>query len=128
MSFQWPFALIGLIAVPLAVAGYVLHQRRRDGVAARFSSLALLPNVVHEAPGRRRHLPLAILLVALTAMVIGVARPHATISVPREEATVMIIVDRSLSMTSDDVRPTRLDAARAAASAFLRKVPEKFRV
>jgi Ca-activated chloride channel family protein len=61
-------------------------------------------------------------------MIVGVARPHAVVSVPREEATVVLAIDTSRSMTANDVRPTRLAAARAAALAFMQKVPEKFRI
>jgi Ca-activated chloride channel family protein len=128
MSFQWPLALIGLIVVPALVALYVVRERRRTEYAARFTTPALLPNLVDSAPGWRRHLPLALLLAALTAMVVGVARPHAQVSVQREEATVILALDTSLSMRADDVRPTRLRAARKAATAFLEKLPEKFRV
>jgi Ca-activated chloride channel family protein len=128
MSFQSPLALVALIVVPLLVAAYVLYERRRMSSATRFGNPALLPNVVHRAPGIRRHLPLAVLLAGLAAMIVGVARPHATVSVPREEATVLLAIDVSRSMKARDVRPSRLDAARAAALAFLRRVPEKFRV
>jgi Ca-activated chloride channel family protein len=72
--------------------------------------------------------PLAVFLVALTATIVGVARPHATVSVRREEATVVLAIDVSRSMKATDVRPSRLAAARTAAKAFLHKVPEKFRV
>ena len=128
MTFQSPLALLGLLVVPLLVAAYVRHERGRGSYVARFANLALLPNLVDRAPGWRRHLPVAILLVALAAMVVGVARPHATVSVPREEATVILAIDVSRSMAAKDVTPSRLGAARAAANAFLRKVPEKFRV
>jgi Ca-activated chloride channel homolog len=128
MSFQWPLALIGLIVVPALVAVYVVRERRRTEYAARFTTPGLLPNLVDSAPGWRRHLPLALLLAALTAMVVGVARPHAQLSVQREEATVILAVDTSLSMRADDVRPTRLRAAKKAARAFLEQLPEKFRV
>ena len=128
MTFQSPLALLGLLVVPLLVAAYVRHERGRASYVARFANLALLPNLVDRAPGWRRHLPVAILLVALAAMVVGVARPHATVSVPREEATVILAIDVSRSMAAKDVTPSRLGGARAAANAFLRKVPEKFRV
>ncbi len=68
------------------------------------------------------------LLVALTAMVVGVARPHATMSVKREQATVILAIDTSLSMGAQDVKPTRLQAARNAARAFLDRIPSKYRV
>ena len=128
MSFQWPLALVALATLPLLVALYVVHERRRREYGARFGNPALLPNVVDRAPGWRRHLPLAVLLVALAAMIVGVARPHATVSVRREEATVILALDVSRSMSATDVKPSRLAAARAAAEAFLAKVPRKYRV
>jgi Ca-activated chloride channel homolog len=128
VSFQWPLALIGLLVVPALVALYVVGERRRREYAARFTAPALLPNLVDAAPGWRRHLPLAILLVALTAMVVGVARPHADVNVKREEASVILAIDTSLSMGADDIRPTRLLAARRAAHEFIDRIPEKFRV
>lgn len=128
MSFQWPLALVGLVVVPVLVALYVLRERRRTDFAARFTTPALLPNLVDAAPSWRRHLPLAVLLVALTAMVVGVARPHATVSVKREQATVILAIDTSLSMSAQDVKPTRLQAARNAARTFLERIPSKYRV
>jgi Ca-activated chloride channel family protein len=107
---------------------YARRERRRESFAGRFTNPALLPNLVPARPGVRRYLPLAVLLVALAAMIVGVARPHATVTVRREEATVMIAIDASLSMQAKDVKPSRLVAARAAASEFVQQVPEKFRV
>jgi Ca-activated chloride channel family protein len=128
MSFEWPLALIGLVAVPGLAVLYVIRERRREDYAARFTTPALLPNLVDSAPGWRRHLPLALFLVALAAMIVGVARPRASVSVKREEATVIIAIDSSLSMSSQDVRPTRLAAAQSTARAFVDKMPKKFRV
>lgn len=128
MSFQTPVALIGLVLVPIVVVLYVAHERRRTREAARWGTPALLPNLIDRSPGRRRHVPLVILLVALAALVVGVARPHATVSVRREEATVMLAIDISRSMGATDVKPTRLAAAQRAAYAFVAKVPKKFRI
>ena len=128
MSFQWPLALLGLLVVPVLVALYVLHERRRGAVAARYASPALFPGVVDRAPRWRRHVPPAVMLAALTALLVGIARPEATVSVPREEATVIVALDTSASMAAKDVRPSRLAAARAAAERFIRTVPDAFRV
>ena len=128
MSFQSPLALIGLLLVPVLVGLYVVRERRRESYASRFTTPALLPNLVEAAPGWRRHLPLALFIVALTAMIVGVARPHASVTVQREEATVLIAIDSSLSMSSQDVRPSRLIAAQRAAQAFVDGMPKKFRV
>jgi Ca-activated chloride channel homolog len=128
MSFQSPLALIGLVLVPVLVGLYVVRERRRQSYATRFTTPGLLPNLVDAAPGWRRHLPLALFIVALAAMIVGVARPHASVSVKREEATVLIAIDSSLSMSSQDIRPSRLIAAQRAAQAFVDGMPKKFRV
>ena len=128
MSFQWPVALVALLVVPGVLALYVWRERRRPEDAARFGNPALFPNLVDASPGWRRHLPVAVMLVALAAMVVGVARPHATVSVKREEATVILAMDVSRSMGANDVKPSRLDAGKAAAAFFLTKVPSKYRI
>jgi Ca-activated chloride channel family protein len=128
VSFTWPLVLVGLAALPLLVVLYAFGERRRKRAQATFGNPALLPNVIDRSPGKLRYLPLLVLLLGLGAMIVGVARPHATISVPREEATVILALDSSRSMKADDVQPTRLDAAREAAKVFLTQIPEKFRV
>jgi Ca-activated chloride channel family protein len=128
VSFGWPVALAGLVLVPLLAGTYVWSERRRRRSQARFGNPDLLPNLVERSPGRLRALPVAISLVALAAMIVGVARPHATVSVPREEATIVLALDVSRSMKATDVQPTRLDAARAAAKELLAETPEAYRV
>jgi Ca-activated chloride channel family protein len=128
VSFDWPLALLALLAVPLAVGGYVLLERRRQRQAAVFASPALVPNLVGRTPGRLRHLPPAFALVALAALATGLARPHATLSVKREEATVVLAIDTSRSMVAKDVPPSRLAVAQQVVGRFLDELPEKYRV
>jgi Ca-activated chloride channel family protein len=128
VTFERPLALLALLVVPALVALWLLNERQRAADAGRFASRALVPNLISRRPGSIRYVPLAVLLVALSALLVGIARPHATITVPRKEATVVLALDVSRSMSAPDVRPTRLAAARAAASAFLEKVPDNYRV
>lgn len=128
MTFGSPLALLGLVAVPLAAAAYVLSERRRRRLAERFATAAMLPNVIDRAPGWRRHLPVAILLLGLATLLVGAARPRAMLSAKRENATVVLAVDASRSMSAVDVRPTRLAAAKAAALRFVAQLPAKYRV
>lgn len=128
MSFSSPTALVALVAIPLLVGLYVLMGRRRRREAARFANPALLPNLVPDAPGWRRHVPSALVLAALAVLVVGIARPHVVRDVTRNEATIVLAIDTSRSMAAADVEPTRFAAARAAAEAFLEQVPEQYAV
>ena len=129
MSFSSPIALLPLILVPIAAVGLRLFRAPAGArVAPRFVEPALLPNVVDRVPGWRRHLPAAFLLLAVTAFLIGFARPHATVSVRSEEATAIIAIDTSRSMGATDIPPTRLAAAQASARRFLEDLPDKYRV
>lgn len=128
MTFAAPLLLVLLLAVPAAVAGYVWLERRRERGAAVWAAPALLPNLVERPPGWRRHLPVALLLGGAALLLVGFARPHATISAPRQEATVVLVLDVSGSMAATDARPTRLGAARTAALRFVDTLPRGYRM
>ena len=128
MTAQWPGLLWALLLVPVALAAYLFAQRRRSGYAVRFTNLDLLANVVTRSPGWRRHLPPALYLLALTGLLTSLARPQAVTLVPKEQATVMLVMDVSGSMNATDVQPTRMVAAQQAATTFVEELPEKLRV
>jgi Ca-activated chloride channel homolog len=128
VTAQWPGLLWALLLVPVALAAYLLAQRRRSRYTVRFTNLDLLANLVSASPRWRRHLPPAFYLVALAALLTSLARPQATTLVPREQATVVLVMDVSGSMNATDVRPTRMVSAQRAASSFVQQLPDKFRV
>jgi Ca-activated chloride channel family protein len=128
MTFAWPLALCGLGVVALALVGYLIAQRRRRRYVVRFTNFDLLENVVSATPRWRRHIPAVLGLLALTALVVGLARPQMAVAVAREEATVVLAMDSSGSMTATDVAPDRMTAAREAASSFVDDLPDGFRV
>jgi Ca-activated chloride channel homolog len=127
MSFGHPVLLVALLGVPLAVVGWLWLERRRAEQASAWSTPALLPNMVRNGPGRRRYVPLVLFLVGLTLLLAGFARPQATVSVPREGATVVLTLDVSGSMAANDVVPSRLAAADAAITQFLHDLPSRYR-
>jgi Ca-activated chloride channel family protein len=126
VSFQAPLLLALLAVVPLAAAAYVLSQRRGRRFAVRYTNVDLLASVA----GRSwtRHLPAALALLALAALLIALARPQRTVAAERREATVLLVFDTSGSMLATDVQPSRLTAAKAAGVAFAGKVPDQFRI
>ena len=128
MSFASPELLLGLLLVPVALIGYLFIQRRRSRYAVRFTNVDLLSNLVPRSPGWRRHLPPVLYLAAISALAIGLARPSVVLAVPREEATIMLTMDVSRSMRATDVDPNRLTAAQQAATDFVDRLPEQFRV
>jgi len=128
MNFLAPLLLIGLLLLPLLLGAYVWAQRRRTRYAVRFTNLDLLANLAPRRPAWRRHVPPALYLAAVAALVLGLARPTMLVATPREDATVLLTIDVSGSMKATDVSPTRLDAARAAALSFIGQLPEGIRV
>jgi Ca-activated chloride channel homolog len=126
-SFQWPWALVGLLALPLVLYAYRRLLRRQ---ADRRAELARQGLVVPRTVGRDRwrHLAPALLLAALAVMLVALARPFADVAEPRREGTVILAFDVSTSMAAKDVQPTRLDSAKAAAKIFVDKQPATVKV
>jgi len=128
MNFLSPGRL-ALLLVVLALAGlYVWIQRRRRHAAVRYTNLAVLAEVAPPNPGWRRHVPAAAVALALAALVVAIAEPVHQVRVPKEAATVMMVIDVSASMDATDVTPSRLEAATAAAKTFVADLPPQVRV
>ena len=124
MSFREPLLLLALVLLPLAIAAYVLAQRRRKKFAVRYTNIDVLAAVAGRSWGR--HIPAAFALLALTALLVSLGRPERTVAAPQRQGSVIMVTDTSGSMQATDVAPTRLAAAQAAATALTKKVPEEF--
>lgn len=127
MSFQSPWLLLALLAIPLAIGLYLLAERRRMRYAVRFTNMDVLAAVAGGSAWRR-YVPPIVVLLSLAALCLGLARPERSTMVPEERATVILVIDDSLSMQARDVEPTRLEAAKAALRTFLDQVPNRLRV
>jgi len=123
MSFIWPVMLLGLVSIPLFVVLYIRMQQRRRRIAAAYGSLGLVQEAAGRRPGLRRHVPPALFLIGLTILIVALARPHTVVSLPRIEGTIILAFDVSGSMAADDVTPTRMEAAKAAARDFVQRQP-----
>src|SRR5574338_914202 len=123
MSFIWSNLLVFLVLVPLLVMIYFRVQKQRREAAKRYGSLGLLRNAQGRGPGLSRHIPVMVLIAGVTVLILSAARPQASVSLPRLEGTVILTFDVSGSMVADDLKPTRMEAAKAAAKQFVEKQP-----
>ena len=114
------FELLGLVAA--VIAGYLWTQRRARRYLLRFANLELLERIAPRRAGWPRQIPAVLLVVALLLLTLGLAGPTAEAQVPRNRATVMLVIDVSLSMNATDVSPTRLATAQDAAISFVRQL------
>jgi Ca-activated chloride channel family protein len=128
LSFIHPTALLWLLAVPAVVAAYLWWDRRRELRAAAWAPPSLLENMVERPPSWRRHVPTALLLLGGALLLVGFARPQASVRVKRQDATVVLVLDVSGSMAARDSQPTRLGAARKLAEEYVDKLPNGYRV
>lgn len=128
MSFRSPILLVLLVVPAIAAVAYILAQRRPPRTAVVFPNLAVLESVVERGSQWRRHLPAALILAAVAALAVGAARPSAvTVAAPRN-STVVLVVDVSGSMRATDVKPSRIEAAKAAMRTFVRSAPRGLRI
>jgi len=128
MRFDSPLALLALLIVPVALAGYLLRQRRGARYAISFTNLEVLGGVVRGASPWRRRLTLSCAIAALAVLCVAAARPAVTTVAAETGATVVLVVDTSRSMRATDVAPTRLGAAKVAIRRFLDRVPRSVRI
>jgi Ca-activated chloride channel family protein len=128
VSFEAPALLLGLLLVLLAAVGYWLLQRRRSRYAIRYPNVEVLAAVGGGRRSWKQHVPAALLLASLAALAVAFARPTVDEQAPDERASVVLVVDISGSMRAQDVRPTRLAAAKQAMLSFLGNAPDTLRV
>ena len=128
LSFASPDRLLILLVIPLLVLAYVFASRRKNRRGMRFTNTSMLDVVIPRQSQWRRHLAVALSLLSLITLTTAFAQPKTQVNVPRERATVVLVIDASLSMQATDVEPTRLDAAKQAAIGFVNQLPEKYNV
>lgn len=127
MTFDWPLALLSMLVLPAAGLAYVAYRRRVARRAVPFPDIDLL--VVAARRGRlRQYIPIGLAALALAGFLFALARPQVSRAVPKEQATIMLAIDTSGSMSADDVSPYRLRAAQDAAKKFAEKVPRQYKI
>jgi len=128
LAFGSPDRLLILLVIPLMIVAYIMATHRKNRRGMRFTNTSMLDVVVPKQSQWRRHLAVALSLLSLITLTAAFARPKTQVDVPRERATVVVVIDASLSMEATDVNPDRLSAAKQAAVAFVKSLPEKYNV
>jgi Ca-activated chloride channel family protein len=128
MNFQWQELLWLLLVVPALVLLYLWLLHRRKKTAVRFASVALVKQALGKGPGWRRHVPPALMLLAVTVLLLATARPMAVLKLPSNQETIILAMDVSGSMRAADVQPNRLVASQEAAKAFVAGLPRSVRI
>jgi Ca-activated chloride channel homolog len=126
IRFLAPWWLLTLLPVLLTAAFYVIRQFRRRQYAMRFTNVDLLRTLAPRGLGWRRHVSALAFLLSLLGLGLAMARPSVDEKQPLERATVILAIDVSLSMEADDVQPTRIEAAQAAAKSFVKELPPSY--
>lgn len=128
MTFLWP-ELVWLQAfLPILIAAYVLALRRRRKAALLYATVGLVKQAMSAGQRVRRHVPAAILFLALAALLLATARPATVLTLPARYETVILALDVSGSMAATDVAPDRLTAAQVAAKSFIQRQPRTTRI
>lgn len=128
MSFIWPAMLVLLLLIPLGVGLYVRLQQRRQRLIVSYGTLGFVQGGAGRRLGWRRHIPPALFLVGLTILLLALARPQTVLSLPRVQGTVILAFDVSGSMGANDLKPTRMEAAKAAARDFVQHQPRTVQI
>jgi Ca-activated chloride channel family protein len=128
VSFLWPEALWILVLLPLLVLLYVWLLRRKNRSAVRYANLAMIKEAMGVGSKFRRHIPPALFLLAMAAMIVSIARPVATVTLPTQKQTIIMALDASGSMRAKDVEPSRLVAMQTAAKQFVADAAPKTKI
>lgn len=127
-AFAHPGWLLALLVPVLAAAAYVYVDRQRRRRSFAFGNFSIVAEVSGRDRPWLRHLPVAALLAALALLAIALAGPMAETKVAHNRATIMLVVDVSLSMSATDVQPDRLSTAKQAGREFIDSLPDDLNV
>ncbi|WP_019203025.1 VWA domain-containing protein [Tsukamurella sp. 1534] len=123
-SLATPVWLLGVLVVLGLVAAYVYTERKRRKRTLKFANMSVLDSVAPPGRNRWRHVPIALMCIGLVLLMVALSGPQAMRKVPRSRATVVLVIDTSLSMQATDVEPDRLTAAKEAAKKFVTELPQ----
>ena len=128
ITFAWPELLWLLLLLPVLVGVYLLLLRRKRKSAVRYANLGMIKEAMGAASKFRRHVPPVLFLFAIALLLIAMARPSATVTLPTQKQTIIMALDASGSMRAKDIEPSRLVAMQNAAKQFVADASPKTKI
>jgi len=125
MSFGAPQWLWGLLLIPILIALFIRAEHRGLGRLQEFVSARLLPQLAGTVNRPRRVFRFALLLLGLSLALLSLAQPrwgYTFEDVKRKGLDLLIAVDTSRSMLSNDVQPDRLERVKLAAQDLIHEL------
>lgn len=120
MELLWSPVLYLFALIPVSILAYIVILRRRKPFSVRYSSLSLIRAAAPRQSQWKRHLPFVLFLLAMSSLIMSMARPVSVVTLPASNATIILSIDVSRSMCSTDIYPNRLESAKAAALEFIK--------
>jgi tetratricopeptide (TPR) repeat protein len=125
LRFEHPEYLWFLLLIPALGAGFFFLNIWQKKQLRRFVGEVLIPQLAPEASLAMRIIKQALVSLALACLILTVANPQVGTrleEVKREGIDLFVVLDVSLSMKSEDIRPCRLEKAKRDVSELLRKL------
>ncbi|HEY3247785.1 MAG TPA: VWA domain-containing protein [bacterium] len=125
LSFIWPVMLWVLLLVPSLIVFYRRLLVRPAAVPVVWPTAPAARQAMDARTPVRRHLAAVCFAAALVVIIMAIARPVTPLPVPADRSAIMLALDVSGSMRSQDMLPSRLAAAQSAAKDFVRALPAR---
>lgn len=124
ISFLYPKYLYGLILVAVLYYFCNLGLKKKRKLAIRFSNLGFIKDLKLKQPQIEKTF-LYMYLITLTLLIVGLADPHLPLKRAKEGTNVVLAIDVSGSMKATDYKPSRIEAAKKAATTLLKGLKPK---
>ncbi len=122
LQFADPYYFVLMLLIPVLVYWYLSQHTKREGTV-RFSNLLVLKKLKASKKQKLRHSLFILRILAITLVVIALARPRASFKeeeIETEGIDIVIALDVSSSMRAEDFKPAnRLEAAKIVAKDFI---------
>ena len=126
MNFICPYSLYLLLLVPAYIVLHFYFERKKTKDIIPFGNLELLSESILKIKKKDilKHLPLILKSLILISLILALGRPTYKILVPSTDSKILLLMDISISMEADDMKPDRITIAKESAKKFIKDLPK----